>query len=110
MTQISDPSAPGFSPMGWLGDLAAESDYRRALDEFNENQISPGGMTDFEEDLAWAALQATPLGADPAPMLDRLLAEPDVMIARSRSESVQATQDFVDAQIDALLAEGSDGD
>lgn len=106
MTQITDPSAPGFSPMGWLGAIAADGDYQRALDEFRENQISPGGMADFEEDLAWAAQQATPLGGDPQRALDRLLAEPDVAIARRRSESVQATRDFVDAQIDELLAEG----
>ncbi|KPM55775.1 hypothetical protein ACG83_10910 [Frankia sp. R43] len=108
MTQISDPSAPDFSPMGWLGALAAEGDYQRALEEFRENQISPGDMEDFEEDLAWAVRQATPLDGDPTPTRNRLLAEPDVIIARRRSESVQATRDFVDAQVDELLARGDD--
>lgn len=108
MTQISDPSAPDFSPMGWLAAVAAEGDYQRALDEFRENQITPGGMADFEEDLAWAAQQATPLDGNPTPTLNRLIAEPDVVIARRRSESVQACRDFVDAQIDELLARGDD--
>ncbi|ONH58365.1 hypothetical protein CcI49_23200 [Frankia sp. CcI49] len=108
MTQISDPSAPGFSPVGWLGAFAAEADYQRALDEFRENQFIPGEMAEFEEDLAWAAQQATPLGGDPQRALDRLLAEPDVMIARKRSETAQSIRDFMDAQIDELLARGDD--
>lgn len=104
MTQISDPSAPGFSPAHWLLAVAQEGNYQRALGEFRDRQSVPGGMADFEEDLAWAAHLATPTGVDPKPTLDRLLAEPDVATARAQSEAVQAHRDELDAKVRDLLA------